>query len=257
MFVIAKNTIKEFLRNKILRVIIWLAIWLIFLSIVLSKLALSEEQKIILDFSLTIIELFWLITTLFLGTNLLYNEISKNTILLILSKNHSRKDFILWKFIWFAFVIFMLYCILSIAFMVVLFLHNIAIDYYYFIAIFFSLIKIYVVLAFIMFFSTFISPFITLFITIGIYLISHMSSFLKFYTMIAQKIQKWSFLEMIINWIYYIFPNFQDLSLKEHFMSPYIGQYTPFHIGLTTLTNIVYISFLLFFAILIFKRKEF
>lgn len=257
MLVIAKNTVKEFIRNKIVYLIIWLSVWLIFLSIVLSKLALSEEQKIILDFSLSVIEIFWLITTLFLWTNLLYNEISKNTILLILSKNNSRKDFLIWKYLWFVFVILLLYIIMSVAFLLVLMIHNIPFHSYFFFAIFLSFIKIIVVLAFIICFSTFISPIVTLFLTLGIYFISHMTAFLKFYTIASKKIEKWSIAEIIVNLIYYIFPNFHDLSMKEYLMSPYLWEYTIAHISLSTLSSLWYIIVLLFVAIIVFKRKEF
>lgn len=257
MFVIAKNTIKEFVRNKILYLVVWLSVWLIFLSMVLSKLALSEEQKIILDFSLSVIEIFGLITTLFLWTSLLYNEISKNTILLILSKNNSRKDFIIGKYLGFVLVILLLYMIMSLAFILVLWIHQIGFNIYYFVAIFLSFIKISVVLAFIVFFSTFISPIVTLFLTLWIYLISHMTAFLKFYTIVAKKIEKWSFAETIINFIYYIFPNFQDLSMKEHLISPFLWNYTPAHIFLSTWANILYIIILLILAVYLFRKREF
>jgi len=90
MLVIALNTIKEFVRNKFLYIILGLAAGLIMLSIVLVQLTITQTSKVFIDEGLTVIEIFGLITTLFLGSYLLYNEIQKNTILLILSKNPSR-----------------------------------------------------------------------------------------------------------------------------------------------------------------------
>jgi len=258
MFVIILNTIKEFIRNKILYTIVFISIWLIFLSLILSSLALSESNKIVIDFSLSIIEIFWLLTTLFLWSYLLYNEISKHTVLLVLSKNPSRKDFILWKYFGFAFVLILLYIIFTLAFLVVLWIHWIAFDVNYLFAIFLSYIKILVVLGFIIFFATFVSPFVNLLVTLCVYIISHSFSFVKFYVIDLKKVDiNNDFFAMLINIMYYVFPNFQDLSMKEYLLSPNIWEYTLNHILLSTFGNLFYIAILLFFAIMIFNKKEF
>lgn len=256
MWIIAKNTIKEFIRNKLLYVIVTVGIWLIFFSLVLSTLALSEEKKIILDFSLTTIEMFWLVTTLFLGSYLFYNELNKNTILLILSKNPYRTNFVLWKFLWFAALIALIYLILTVSFFVVLFLNSIAFDISYFFAVFLSYIKIMVVLSFIIFFSVFVSPFVVLLATLAIYIISHMTWFLKFYILREQDISFWGIGELLVNVIYYVFPNFQDLSMKEYLLSPALWDYTFLHIGLSTFSSLLYMFILLAISVIIFKRKE-
>lgn len=257
MFVISFNTIKEFIRNKIVYIILGLSIWLIFFTIVLSKLALSEQKKIILDFALMIIELFWLILTLFLGSSLLMNEFNKNTILLILSKSPIKRDFILWKFFWFTTILALLYSILFIAFLLVLFIHNIWFEMAFFWAVFLSFIKIVVLLSFIIFFSTFMSPLLTLLVSLCIYIVSHMTVFLKFYTVFTDRVQKGWIYEWLINLVYYVFPNFQDLSMKEYLFSPTLWAYNWLHISLSILANLAYIIVLLFFTIIIFQRKEF
>lgn len=257
MFVIARNTLKEFIRNKLMYLILGFAIWMIFLTIVISKLALSEQSKIIIDFSLTIVEISGLILTLFLWSSLLYNEISKNTILLILSKNPSRTNFILWKFLWFAFILLLLYIVLWLSFIIALYIHHIPFSIVYIGAILLSYIKIVVLLWFIIFFSTFMSPFFSLIISLWIYIISHMTSFVKFYMLITQKVKSWSILENLIAVIYYIFPNFQDLSMKEYLLSPELSAYTWYHITLSCVSNIFYVSIILLFAIIIFKKREF
>ena len=256
MEIIAKNTIKEFIRNKLLYVITIIGIGLIFFSLVLSSLALSEEKKIILDFSLTTIELFGLITTLFLWSYLFYNELKRNTILLILSKNPSRRNFVLGKFLGFAALIAILYLILTISFSIALFINNIVFDISYFSAIFLSYIKILVVLAFIIFFSVFVSPFVVLLATLAIYIISHMTWFLKFYLLKEKDISLWWVGEWLVNIIYYVFPNFQDLSMKDYLLSPALWDYTVLHIGISTLSHLLYVFILLVLAIIIFKKKE-
>ncbi len=262
MRVIAKNTIKEFLRNRLIYILVWVSILFLLGSLIVINLALTEWAKVLIDFNLSFIEVFGLIATLFLWSYLIYNEINKNTILIILSKNPSRKDFVLGKFFGFAIVLWLIYLFLSFTFGVVMLLASyffqleINFGYFYIIlAILFSYVKILVVLAFLIFFSTFISPFVSLLLTLAIYIIAHMTPFMKFYVYWKTK---W---EWIINYftglIYYIFPNFQDLSLAEYLLSPNLWNYSIFHISLTFLSNIFYIAILLLFAILIFKKKEF
>lgn len=257
MFIIAINTVKEFIRNKIVYLIWFLAIWMIFLSLILSVLALSEGNKIIIDFSLMTIEAFWLISTLFLGSYLIYNEITKNTILLILSKNPSRRDFILWKFFWFAIIIAILFIILTIAFFIALLIHNIPFDMNFIWAIILSYIKILIVLGLIIFFSTFISPFLTFFITFAIYIISHTLVFVKFYTTVSKKVAVTGTLSHVITFFYWLFPNFHDLSMKEYLYSPNLWWYTMEHIWISLLWNIIYLIILLYLAIIIFNKREF
>lgn len=259
MFVIALNTIKEFIRNKIMYVIVFIAIWLIFFSIILSQLALTESKKIIIDFTLTVIELFWLITTLFLWSYLIYNEITKNTILLILSKKPSRWHFLMWKLLWFLWLLSILYIILTIAFLTVLFVHNIWFEnvWSYIFAIFFSYLKISITLGFIILFSSFMSPFVSLLVTLWVYLISHSLWFVKFYLSVSWKVADWTFTSKIVNFLYYFFPNFQDLSMKEYLSSPQLSNYTGWHILLSTWTSIIYIFILMVIAIAIFKKREF
>ncbi len=257
MINIAKNTFKEFVRNKILYVILFVAVSLIFFSIVLSTLALREADKIIIDFSLSLIELFGLISTIFLWSYMLYSELSKNTILLLLSKSPSRSKFILGKFIWFSLLLLLIYTILSLAFVLVLFFHWIWFELAYISSIFLSFIKILIVLSIIIFFSTFVSPFISLLASIAIYIVWHSTSFVKFYLLQTWKVVEWTFNYYLINILYYIVPNFHDLSMKEHLTSPFLTNYSLFHIISSTMVWLIYIAFILIFAILIFNKKEF
>ncbi|MBS8121610.1 ABC transporter permease [Candidatus Vampirococcus lugosii] len=257
MFTISKNTFKEFIRNKIMYLMLFVATGFILFTIVLSSLAFIESEKIIIDFSLSLIEIFGLISTIFLGSSLLYSELSKNTILLILSKSPSRAKFILGKFLGFSGILLLVYLILSIAFLLVIFLHGIPFDINFLYSIGLSFVKILVLLSILIFFSTFTSPFISLLISICVYTISHSTSFVKFYLIELSKIDKDSIQYYLVNVVYYLFPNFQDLSMKEFLLSPNLSYYSPLHILSSVFVSLIYIVIILFFAILIFNKKEF
>jgi len=238
---------------------IWVVIWilLIVFSYVLDSLTINQWNKVIVDFSLSMIELFSLILTLFLWAYMLYNEFTKKTILLILSKIEKKYYFILAKFLGFAFILFIMYFIFSIAFFVSLYFHNIDLHLYYFQAIILSYFKILVILSFIIFFSTFVSPFLSLIASLFIYFVSHSTAFMYFFSTTPMSKNMWWFAKKILEVVYYILPNFQDLSMKEYFLSPYLWNYTNIHFLLSLFFwSIVYIFILLFLASFIFNKKE-
>lgn len=255
---IIKNTIIEFTRLKVVYIWIFVAFILIFASYLLDWLTINQWNKTILDFSFSIVEIFALILTLFLGAYLLYNEFSKKTVLLILSKVENKHLFIISKFIGFAIIIFFVYLVLSAWFILALYLHGIPIQIYYFQALFLSYMKILVVLSFLIFFSTFVSPFLALLSALFIYLVSHASAFMIFFSKMDTQNLLSPFFKSIIKIIYYILPNFQDLSMKEYFLSPYLSNYTNTHFVLSILWwSLAYIFVMLVFSSLIFNKKEF
>lgn len=77
MWAIAKYTAMEFMRKKILYVVLFIAFLLLLSTIVAGSLALSEQMKIVQDMGLGVIEICGLIMTLFFGSYLLANEISQ------------------------------------------------------------------------------------------------------------------------------------------------------------------------------------
>ena len=258
MLEIAKNTLKEFLRVKI--VYIWIVLWviLIFSSYLLQTLVINNWNRVIIDFSLTMIEMFGLLMTLFLGSYLLFNEFNKKTILLILSRIKNKWHFIIGKFIWFSVILFIIYLILTVAFVLALIFHNLPVHYYYFEAILLSYLKILIVLAFVMFFSTFVNPFLALIAALFLYVVSHSTSFMLFFSEYNKEKALSPIVKETINITYYVLPNFQDLSMKEYFLSPYLSNYTNYHFLLSVIFgSLFYLFVLLWLSCLIFEKKEF
>jgi hypothetical protein len=58
MFNIALNTFREIIRNKFLYMILFFAFVFIVFSILLGTLTLGDDKKLIVDFGLSMIEIF-------------------------------------------------------------------------------------------------------------------------------------------------------------------------------------------------------
>lgn len=258
MFQIIKNTILEFMRLKVMYISIFVAILLIFLTYVLDGLTINQWNKAIIDFSLSIIEIFNVILTLFLWAYLLYNEFTKKTVLLILSKIKNKNVFIISKFFGFSIIIFFVHLFLTVWFLISIYFHWIDFEFFYLQAIFLIYLKVLVLLAFLIFFSTFVSPFLALLSSFVIYLVSHTSAFMLFFAKVNPVKNVSVFFEKIIEMIYYLLPNFHDLSMKEYFLSPNLSNYSNIHFLLSLFWGaLAYIVVLLILSSWIFNKKEF
>ena len=98
IFVIAKNTYRAAIRDRIVHGIIAFAFVFIAFTLFLGSISLGEDIIIIRSFGMAGIYFFSLIATIFLGASLLYTEMERRTIYLILAKPVSSGELILGKF---------------------------------------------------------------------------------------------------------------------------------------------------------------
>jgi Cu-processing system permease protein len=97
VWVLAANTFKEVIRDRILYALVLFAILLIGMSLALGQLSFAEQSRISANFGLSAIHLCAVALAIFVGSNLVYKEIEKKTILTILVRPISRLQFILGK----------------------------------------------------------------------------------------------------------------------------------------------------------------
>lgn len=97
VWVLAKNTYREVIRDRILYALILFAVLLIGMSLALGQLSFAEQARISANFGLSAIHLSAVALAIFIGSTLVYREIEKKTILTILVRPISRMQFILGK----------------------------------------------------------------------------------------------------------------------------------------------------------------
>ncbi len=257
MFNIAINTFKEIVRNKFLYLILFFSFVFIIFSIFLWKLSLWDDQKLIVDFWLSMIEIFWLLGVLFIWSQLLFKEVEGKTIFLILSKPIKRYEFVLWKFFGFSYVLFLIILLESILFLIVLFIKKIAITKLILVSLFFAFLKIEILLAVILFFSSFTSPIISILVSLWVYLT--WSTFWMLLDLANRTkneiiIYFTQFLNLLFPPIEHI--NSKDLIWNIEFTKDLLNTFYKYFLY-NWVYSILYIIVLLFFTILIFNRKTF
>lgn len=96
---IAINTFREAVRNKILYGILVVVVAANFMALVLGEMSLHEETRVAVDVGLGGMSLFGAITAIVLGVTLLYAEVQKKTIHVILAKPIERHEVVLGKYL--------------------------------------------------------------------------------------------------------------------------------------------------------------
>src|SRR6266545_1123550 len=99
VIVIALNTFRENLRDKILYNLVLFAFLLIGASVLLADLTIMEHHKMIADMGLAAINLVGVIIAVFVGIGLVSKEIERRTIYTIMARPITRTQFVLGKYL--------------------------------------------------------------------------------------------------------------------------------------------------------------
>src|SRR5579864_4668918 len=98
IFVIAHNTFRETIRDRILYVILVCTFVFLLFALFLGTISLGNDIHIVRSVGLAGVYLFSVIIAVFLGTSLIYKELEKKTLYFLLSKPITRGQVILGKF---------------------------------------------------------------------------------------------------------------------------------------------------------------
>ncbi len=247
---IALNTAREVIRDRILYAILILGTILIFAVRFIAPMSVGEELRIIRDFGLSIISIFGILITLFIGTRLIYDEIERKTIYTIIPKSVKRWEFILGKYLGVILALLFVTVVLTLGFMCYMILFNLPITANIFKAILLEFIELMLLSAFAIFFSTFSSPIGSGIFTFVLYFIGHFTRDILVFGKLARSV----FVEFIASQIYYVLPNLSyfatrteavhDLSVNSYYLSFSIAY------------GLFYVVIILSIAILIFEKKD-
>ncbi len=231
-------------------ILFFAGIFIVF-SLALGKLTIGEDEKVIVDFGLGMIELFGLVGVLFVGSQLLFREIEGKTIFLILSKPIKRQEFILGKFFGFSFTVFLIVLFQAGVFLSVLLLRGIEISELIMISLFFTFLKLELVLGLVFFLSTFMSNILTILVSLMTYVVAHG------FTLLLDLFSRGESSLLLISTkiLQVIFPPLEALNTKD-----IIGSFSDISVQYMAFNSIyafLYLTIILFFTVLIFERKKF
>jgi Cu-processing system permease protein len=98
MWAVAVNTFREAVRDRVLNGMLGVALLVLLFTLALAQVSLDQEKRIVLDIGLASISIFSVVMAVFLGSSLLYKEIERKTLYVILPKAIRRHEFLLGKY---------------------------------------------------------------------------------------------------------------------------------------------------------------
>ena len=251
VWVIAKNTFQETIRDRVMYNILFFAIFIIAISLVISGWSLNQQVKLIKDFGLAAMSLFGLLIAIFVGIRLLYQDMERKTIYMLVSKPIRRWQIVVGKYAGLALTVFANLVVMTISLYVVDFLIERQLDWGLLAGILLIFFEILLVIAWAFLFSSFTSPMLSAVLTVLIYVTGHLSPALKLFTQLHPENASNKFLLFL----YAILPNLENFNIKtalvEHLRLPELTAPS------ALLYGIAYTGILLIITSLILEKRNF
>ncbi|MFQ5598454.1 MAG: ABC transporter permease [Nitrospiria bacterium] len=248
---IAVNTFKEAVRNKILYSLIFFAFVMMAVSLVLDQATVGQRNKIIKDMGLGSINLFGVMIAIVVGINLVYKEIEKRTIYPILAKPVRRSQFLVGKYIGILLTLLVETVLMSCFLFLLVLLYEGLLDFYLSLALVMIFVELSVISAVAIFFSSFSTPFLSGMFTFAVYVIGHLTEYLKQF---GADSGSWM-IERITIFFYYFLPNLELFNLKG--AAVYHLPVESGKIVLSILYGLLYISIVMIVSVICFERRDF
>ncbi len=252
IWAIAVNTFREAIRDKVLYNILFFALVVILLSVTISNLTLGQRVKIIQDVGLASMSFFGLLMAIFVGIQLVYKEIQRRTVYVLLSKPVTRFQFLMGKYLGLAVTIVVNVLLMTVPFLLILasaegFKPSLGLAA----AVFLILVELMLVTAVALFFSTFSTPTLSAMFTLGVWIIGHLSSDLR----ILGAASGAPGVKELTTAVYYLVPNLNNFNLKTE--AVYGLPIAPGFVIFAVLYGILYTALLLLAATVVFRRRDF
>ena len=250
IWVIADNTFREAIRNKILYILLLVALAMITSSIVFSKMSLDQSVRVVIDFGMATISLFGVVIAIFIGVNLLYHELDRKTLYTVLVRPIARAQFVIGKYLGMLLTLTLMTVIMALVLLVLLLLNEGTPRVPLFQAIFLAFVELTVVVAVAVFFSAFSTPFLSGAFTFGVFLVGRLKS-----TLIDLLPQlDLGVLSKLLKGVSYAAPNLYRFNVVDRVIydSPCSAEYMIY----TTAYGLTFVVVVLGLACLIFGRRD-
>jgi ABC-type transport system involved in multi-copper enzyme maturation permease subunit len=249
--VIALNTFKEAIRDRILYLLLFFAGLAIVLSRVLAVLTVGDRAKVVKDVGLASISFFGTLMAILIGTGLVYKEIEKRTIFTLLSKPIRRHEFLLGKFLGLVLTLAVMTAAMSAIFLALVFAHTLKVEVRLLVPILFVFLELILITAVAILFSCFSTPILSALFALSFYLIGHFSWSLE--TLIKKTPPGAG--RTLLRIIYTILPDLENFNVKTEVVH---GLPIPASFFLyAPAYGFVYTAFVLLLAGLVFRRRDF
>jgi ABC-type transport system involved in multi-copper enzyme maturation permease subunit len=251
VFNVSYYTFLEMVRNKVLYVLLFFALFIFVLGIAITQMTIGNELDIISDIGLGTIEIFSTILAIFLGISLVQKELSLKTLYPLLSKPLSRTEYVLGKFAGMVFLIIVEIFVMSMIFLALLFVYGGPERLITFLpAIYTIFLQTATVISIAVLCSTLTEPTVGAMLTIGFYLTGATS-----YNLVYAITQRTSEnVAKAITALRYILPDFSHFNIKDNLV--YGRGMEGLQVGFASFYALFIIVIVLSLSVIFFNAKE-
>jgi len=253
VLVVASNTFREAVRDRVLYNLVFFALLMIASAGVVGQISVDIETTVMISLGLSAISLIGLLIAIFTGVGLVSKEIDKRTLHAVLARPLSRWEFLLGKFCGLVLTLAVNTAAMAVGLFLALFFvkHSLVRgDAVVLVAVFFILLKLMLVIALAMLFSCFTSPLLAILFSSGLYVAGLFVSELRSLqvTNLTPEMQRFF---AVISYILPNFGNYDAMGAAAHGRS--ITGNLVLH---NTLYTLLYCAIVLAAACIIFSRKD-
>lgn len=255
ILVIAKTTLGEALRKKILNIFLLVALAMIIFSVSFAYFTYREELTIIKSMGLGVIALAGMFISIIQGINLVPAEIERRTIFTILSKPVRRHEFLLGKYFGSLLTILVNLGLMSLVFLAMVTWKNHWVpDFNLFKGIVMIFFQLVILSAVALIFSVFTTPVINFFMTAAVYIVGSMSDV----TLALSQSDKQNIVAKGFYWILHnMVPQFANFFTQNPLIHPEVAiRNEMIYYAQNIIYAIVYASILMIIAILVFEKRD-
>jgi len=259
ILVIARNTFRENVRDRVLYNLILFALVMIGSSIALGQLTLGHEAKVIVGLGLSSISVFGTLIAVFIGIGLVYKELEKRTAYSLLAKPVRRSELILGKYLGLLFTLAVNVTVMSAGLMAAMaWQGGIPAESYLRVlpAVCVLYLSLALTTALALFFSTFSTPALSALFTLFLWICGHFSADLLAFG----RLTKSAVAERLCRILYYALPNMSNYAAVDG--RDVIGAAARLQpldgagILLVTIYTAVYCAGLLALSVVVFSRRD-
>lgn len=251
VLIIAGNTFREVIRDRILYGLVVFAVMLLFLSLALGQLTFDENMRLSANFGFTGIHIAVVVLAVFVGSSLVAKEIDKQTILTLLARPISRAQFIFGKALGLMSVLVVVALGLAAILSGFLLIVNFNFSMAYPIAIAGILFEAAVLLSVALLFGSFSRPMMTVIFTVSVFLLGHWVDSLQFF---VNRSESPGF-KLIGTAIGYLVPNLERFNWRAE---PVYGIALEANdVLMASLSMVGWVTVLICGTVLVFRRRDF
>lgn len=254
MSVIALNTFRESVRDRVLYNLILFVLILVAASVFVSGLSLDMESQFTAALGLSVMLVFGALIAIFIGVGLVYKEIDKRTIYNLLSKPVHRQEFIVGKYLGLCVTLLVNSIVMVAATELALLYVNrgfAPIELAVLPAAYLIYLELALLVAIAIMFSSFTTPMLAALFSFAAYVIGHFSRDLLEMAALSHSMAT----RIMFTALYYVLPNLSNFGFISEASHGRI--LTIKTAALATAYGALYVAILLSAAVLIFKKRNF